>query len=48
MGRLNKGKAGRESGILTEMVKATCCDGEFLNTLLDLVYAAWKEKRVPK
>ena len=41
MGKLRNGKAGGESGIFPEMVKATCCEEEFVNKLLDLVNDVW-------
>ena len=35
--KLKNGKAARESGILSEMVKAACCDERFVRMLLELV-----------
>lgn len=48
IGRLKNGKAGGLSGILPEMVKAACCEEDFLELLLDLVQMVWKESKVPK
>ena len=49
IGRLKNGKAGGLSGILPEMViKAACCEEDFLELLLDLVQMVWKESEVPK
>ena len=48
IGKLNNGKAGGDSGILPEMVKAGCSEDVFLDMMLDLVRTSWKEKRVPK
>ena len=45
---LKNGKAGGESGILPEMVKAGCQRDEFRALLLDLVHTVWREKRVPQ
>ena len=44
MGRL----AVRACGILPEMVKAECCEDDFLELQLDLVQTTWKEGEVPK
>ena len=38
IGKLRNGKAAGESGILPEMVKAACSQGEILNKLLELVH----------
>ena len=48
IGKLKNGKAGVAFGILPEMVKAACCEDDFLEILLDLVQATWKEGEVPK
>ena len=48
IGKLKNGKAGGASGILPEMVKAACCEDDFLELLLDLVQAPWKEGEVPR
>ena len=48
IGKLKNGKAGGASGILPEMVKAACCEDDFLELLLNLVQAMWKEGEVPK
>lgn len=45
---LQNGKASGKSGILPEMVKASCCNDSFLNVMLDLVHKVWQEKEVPK
>ena len=47
IGNLKNGKARGASGILPEMVKAACCEDDFLELLLDLVQATWKEGEVP-
>ena len=41
-------KAGRSSNILPEMVKAACCENDFLDMLHDLVHMVWNESQVPK
>ena len=46
--KLKNGKAGGSSGVLPEMLKAACCDCEFLDLLLSFVHQAWKERKVPK
>ena len=48
VGKLQTGKAAGKLGILPEMVKAGCCNANFLNTMLDLVHTVWQEKEVPK
>ena len=48
IGKLKNGKAGGASGILPEMVKAACCENDFLELLLNLLQATWKEGEVPK
>ena len=48
VGKLQNGKAAGKSGILPEMVKAGCCNDNFLNIMLDLVCKVWQEKKVPK
>ena len=47
VGKLRNGKAGGESGILPEMVKAACCEEEFVNKLLDLVKDVWEKGCTP-
>ena len=47
VGKLRNGKAGGESGILPEMVKAVCCEEEFVNKLLDLVKDVWEKGCTP-
>ena len=47
VGKLKNGKAGGESGILPEMVKAACCEPEFLDRLVQLLQDVWREGRVP-
>ena len=47
VGKMRNGKAGGESGILSEMVKAACCDEEFLSKLLELVKDIWEVGWVP-
>ena len=46
--RLKSGKAGATSGILPEMLRASCCDDEFSQILLDLMHSVWKERQVPQ
>ena len=48
IGKLKSGKAGGDSGILPEMVKAASCQEGFFHLLMDLVYAVWCECRVSK
>ena len=48
VGKLQNGKAAGKSGILLVMVKAGCCNDNFLNIMLDLVCKVWQEKEVPK
>ena len=48
IGKLKNGKAGGASGILPEMVKAACCESDFLELLLDLVQTTWEKGEVPK
>ena len=43
VGKLRNGKAGGESRILPEMVKAACCEEELVNKLLDLVNNVWEK-----
>ena len=47
VGKMRSGKAGGESGILPEMVKAACCDEEFLSKLLELVKDVWEDGCAP-
>ena len=47
VGKMRNGKAGGESGIMPEMVKAACCDEEFLSKLLELVKDIWEVSCVP-
>ena len=42
VGKMRNGKAGGESGILPEMIKAACCEEEFLRRLLELVKGVWE------
>ena len=46
IGKLKNGQAGGASGMLPEMVKAACCEDNFLELILDLVQATWKEGEV--
>ena len=48
IGKMRNKKAGISFGIFPEMVKAACCEEEFLISLLDLVCEVWKECQVPK
>ena len=43
LGKLKSGKAGGESGILHEMLKAACEEEEFMELLLELVADVWRE-----
>jgi hypothetical protein len=45
--KMASGKAGGESCILPEIVKAACIGDVFLRRLLELVHDVWKEKSVP-
>ena len=45
--QLRNGKAAGESGILPEIVKAACCDGDFVGMLVELLGDVWKEGEVP-
>ena len=45
--KLKNGNVGGATGILPEMVKAACCEADFLEQLLELVEATWKEGEVP-
>ena len=47
-GKLKNGKAGGSSGIVPEMVKAACCESDFLELLLNLVQTTWEKGEVPK
>ena len=42
VGKMKNGKSSGESGILPEMIKAACCDEEFLSKLLELVKDVWE------
>ena len=46
--KLRSGKAGGSSGILPAMLRASCCDDEFSQILLDLMHSVWKERQVPQ
>ena len=48
IGKLKNRKAGGSSGILPEMLKAVCCEDDFLLPFLDLVKDVWREGKVPK
>ena len=45
--KLKSGKAAGESGILPEMVRAMCCDGDSAEMLVELVRDVWEEACVP-
>ena len=45
--KMKNGKAGGESGVLPEMVKAVCCEEDFVEMLVDLVKEVWSEGKVP-
>ena len=40
-------KAGGASGIVPEMMKAACCEEEFMSQLMKLVHDVWKVHSVP-
>ena len=46
--RLKSGKDRDSYGILPEMLRASCCDDEFSQILLDLMHSVWKERQVPQ
>jgi len=46
VGNIGNGKAAGESGILPEMVKVACSQGEFLSRLPELVYDVWRKGHV--
>ena len=46
--KLKNEKVGGATGILPEMVKAACCEADFLERLLELIEATWKEGEVPR
>lgn len=41
--KLSSGKAGGESGILPEMVKAVCYEEAFMSSLVKLVEEVWRK-----
>lgn len=47
VGKLKPGKAGGSSGVLPELVKASCIDAGFRDILLDMILCAWREQQVP-
>ena len=47
IGKLRSGKAGGESGILPEMVKAVCYEKAFMSSLLKLTEDVWRRGEVP-
>ena len=47
LGKLKNGRAGGESGILPEMLKAACEGKEVLELLLELAKDVWRERKVP-
>ena len=47
LGKMKSGKAGGETGILPEMLKAACYKEEFMEWLLELVKDVWRESQVP-
>ena len=46
IGKLRSGKAGGESGILPEMVKAVCYEEAFMSSLLKLTEDVWRRGEV--
>ena len=44
--KIKSGKAGGKSGIIPEMLKASCCRARFRDVLLDLLHSAWRERRM--
>ena len=47
LGKLKNGRAGGESGILPEILKAACEGKEVLELLLELAKDVWRERKVP-
>ena len=47
LGKMNSGKAGGESGILPEMLRAACGKEDFMKLLLELVGYVWRQCEVP-
>ena len=47
IGKLRSGKAGGESGILPEMVKAVCYEEAFMSSVLKLTEDVWRRGEVP-
>ena len=45
---MKSGKASGESGILPEMVRAACCEPDFMSRLLELVHDVWRTGKVPR
>ncbi len=45
--KMKNGKTAGESEILSEMVKAACCSGSFVEILMELVSDVWAEGKVP-
>ena len=41
VGKMKSGKASGESSILPEMVRAACCEPDFMSRLLELVHDVW-------
>ena len=46
--KFKNGKASGQSNILPEILKAACCEDDFLDLLFDLVLSVWQESKVPK
>ena len=46
-GKMKSGKAGGESGILPEMLRAACGEEDFMKPLLKLVGDVWRQCKVP-
>ena len=45
--KMNSGKAGGESGILPEMLRAACGEEDYMKLLLELVGGVWRQCEVP-
>ena len=48
VGKMKSGKASGESGILPEMVRAACCESDFMSSFLELVHDVWRTGEVPR
>ena len=48
VGKLRNGKADGAFRILPEMMKAACCEEQFMSRLVELVHDVWKEYSIPR